>query len=387
MVASASQTRRSARETLPMTWLSGLIGSPKPLRWGVTSRRTVPRLALTFILRNLATLVENGVPLPQALATLARERSIRKHAGVLDAVRKSIESGEPFSAALRQFPNTFDDLVIHQIRVAERAGTLAATLHRLTDQLEKGSQLRAQILKKLAYPMVLMVAGCAAVTFMLMFVIPVFQETYAESKIPLPAITQAMIAASEIISSYAWLAPLGLAAGVLVWKQLRANAALALVIDRAVLRVPLVGNWLRDLAVLQFMDVLGNLLDSGFTVHEALGASSGSVGNLAVRHSIQELQQAIACGERFSRELDKQGTLFPPVASQLVMIGEKTGKLSKSVSHVREHLHREIERTTSAIVGVIEPVLTISLAVAIGVILLAVYLPMFDMIGAMNVQR
>jgi type IV pilus assembly protein PilC len=367
--------------------MSGIVDGAARLGSRTTSRPRIPRFALAFILRNLATLVENGVPLPQALATLARERAIRRHAGVLDAIRKSVESGQPFSAALREYPHTFDELMIHQLRVAERAGTLATTLFRLTEQLEKGFKLRGQILRKLAYPMVLMVAGCAAVTFMLMFVIPVFQETYAQSNIPLPMITQAMIEVSEVVSSYGWLVPLAVAAGVLAWKRLRKNPTFAMAIDRAVLQIPLFGNWFRDLAVLQFMDVLGNLLESGFTVHEALGASSGSVGNLAVRRSVEDLQQAIACGERFSRELDRQGTLFPPVASQLVMIGEKTGKLSKSVNHVREHLHREIDRTTTAIVGVIEPVLTISLAVVIGIILLAVYLPMFDMIGAMNVQR
>jgi type IV pilus assembly protein PilC len=386
MAVTATQSRR-APAGIPAGWLSGIIGGAARFRADGTIGSKIPRFALAFILRNLATLVENGVPLPQALATLARERAIRKHAGVLDAIRKSIESGQPFSTALREYPSTFDELMIHQLRVAERAGTLAATLYRLTEQLEKGYKLRTQILRKLAYPMVLMVAGFAAVTFMLMFVIPVFQETYAQSNIPLPMITQAMIAVSETVSSSGWLVPLGLAVGVLVWNRLRRNRAIALTVDRALLRIPLFGNWLRDLAVLQFMDVLGNLLESGFTIHEALGASSGSVGNLAVRRSVEDLQQAITCGERFSRELDRQGTLFPPVASQLVMIGEKTGKLSKSVNHVREHLHREIDRTTTAIVGVIEPALTISLAVVIGIILLAVYLPMFDMIGAMNVQR
>jgi len=152
------------------------------------------------------------------------------------------------------------------------------------------------------------------------------------------------------------------------------------------LRWPLFGNFFRDLAVLQFMDVLGNLLESGYTVVEALGGSVDAISNRAVRKSVAELQSAVTRGERFSRELDRQGDLFPPVVSQLVIVGEKTGNLAKASNFIREHLRREIERTTNILVGTIEPILTIGMACMIGMILLAIYLPMFDMIGAMNGQ-
>jgi type IV pilus assembly protein PilC len=154
--------------------------------------------------------------------------------------------------------------------------------------------------------------------------------------------------------------------------------------DRAILHMPLLGHWFRDLAVLQFMDVLGILLDSGYTVVEALGSSADAISNMAVKKSVQGLRDAVTRGERFSRELDKQGDLFPPVVSQLVIIGEKTGNLAKSTAFIRVHLRREIERTTNILVGTIEPILTIGMACVIGGILLAIYLPMFDMISAMN---
>lgn len=342
------------------------------------------RRELTFVLRNLATLIDNGLALPKALSTLARERALRKHSSMLDALRRKIETGETFSAALAGFPKIFNDVLVNQVRVGEKSGTLPAALGRIATQLEKSDQIRSQVTKKLAYPALLLVAGSAAVTFMLLFVVPIFEQTYAESKVPLPWITQALVEVGHFMKSVGWLFPLLIVAAVVTLKQMRSRKSSALAMDFALLRIPGIGPWLRDLSVLEFMDVFGNLLESGFNVVDALDVSAGSVRNRAVRGSIEQLQSAVTRGERFSRELDRQGDLFPPVVGQLVIIGEKTGNLAKATSHIREHLRREIERTTNILVGTIEPVLTISLAVVIGGILLAIYLPMFDMIGAMK---
>jgi len=346
----------------------------------------IKRHDLTFVLRNLATLVENGLSLPKALGTLARERSLSRYANVFETIRKKIESGENFSTALALFPRTFPNLLVQQIKVGERSGTLAATLDRVATQVENASNLRAKVLKKLAYPIILVSAGSLAVTFMLMFVIPIFQQTYKENKVPLPGITQFLIDFSGIMKSYGWIVPILVVGGLYGIRQGRKNAQFALKMDRSLLRWPLFGNFFRDLAVLQFMDVLGNLLESGYTVVEALGGSVDAISNRAVRKSVAELQSAVTRGERFSRELDRQGDLFPPVVSQLVIVGEKTGNLAKASNFIREHLRREIERTTNILVGTIEPILTIGMACMIGMILLAIYLPMFDMIGAMNGQ-
>ncbi|HZZ73518.1 MAG TPA: type II secretion system F family protein [Pirellulales bacterium] len=346
--------------------------------------RKIKKRDLTFVLRNLATLVENGLPLPKALATLARERTLKKYTAIFETIRRKIESGETFSNALSHFPRAFNKLMVQQIRVGERSGTLATTIDRVASQVEKASNLKAQVLKKLAYPIILVCAGGLAVTFMLLFVIPVFQKTYSEAKVPLPAITQVLIDLSSFLKSYA-LILLGLAvSGLVATIKLRKKPDFAYRMDRLILQLPILGAWFRDLAVLQFMDVLGILLDSGYTVVEALGNSIEAISNCAVKRSVSDLRDAVTRGERFSRELDRQGNLFPPVVSQLVIVGEKTGNLAKSTAFIREHLRREIERTTSIMVGTIEPVLTISMACMIGVILLAIYLPMFDMIGAMN---
>lgn len=347
----------------------------------------IPRLRrrdLAFILRNLATLVDNGLSLAKSLSTLARERSLRKHALLLETVCRRIETGTPFSDALALFPESFPAVLISQIHAGEKAGTLGSTLQRAASQLEKAGEVRSQVVRKLAYPAVLTVAGAAAVTFMLLFVIPVFDKTYSEAGIPLPWITRVMISAAHIAGRYGWILPLVTVVAVVLVRQLRKNPQMAASFDRQLLRMPLVGEWLRNIVVLQFMEVLGNLLEAGFNVADALRISTGAVGNQAMRRQVESLQAAVLRGERVSRELDKLGGAFPPVVSQLVMVGERTGNLAKATAGIREHLAREIEHQTNVLVGALEPILTLSLAAMIGVVLLAVYLPMFDMIGAMN---
>jgi type IV pilus assembly protein PilC len=154
--------------------------------------------------------------------------------------------------------------------------------------------------------------------------------------------------------------------------------------DAAILRAPVFGNWLRDIAVLQLMEVLGSLMEAGYNLAEALGEAGQAVSNRAIRQGVRDLQNAVRRGEKFSRELERHGETFPPIVSQLVIVGEQTGTLTRATSHIRDHLQREIERKTNIFVGTIEPTLTIGLAGAIAAILLAIYLPMFDMVNTIK---
>lgn len=346
----------------------------------------IRRQDLCFILTNLATLVENGLSIVKALGTLAKEKSLRKYATLLESLCGDIEAGETLSASLAAYPRVFDSVLVSQIRVAERAGTLAATLERVAGQLERATELRGQVLKKLAYPLVLMVMGTVAVTFMLMFVIPLFQETYSKSKIPLPMITQVLVGASHLASQYGWIIPITISGAFLTIKSLRNHPKFAAKVDRAILRIPIVGDFIRDFSVLRMMEVLSSLLESGFTLVESLKVCLGTIQNQAIREHVESLQLSVSQGERFSRELDLRASLFPPVVSQLVVVGEKTGHLAQCTAGICKHLRKEIERKTNTAVATIEPILTISLAAMIGTILLGIYLPMFDMVGVMSAR-
>ncbi|MDX1962081.1 MAG: type II secretion system F family protein [Pirellulales bacterium] len=337
-----------------------------------------------FIFRNIATLVENGLPLPKALETLIQERSLSRFAPMLGNIRQKVAGGDTFSAGLSLYPETFGEMFINQIKVGERSGTLPATIERIVYQLEHADNLKNQIIKKLTYPAILCVAGGASVAFMITFVVPTFEKTYQEAGAKLPAITEFLINCGWFAQHYGWFIVLVVMGLVLSLVFSRRHQRIRFWMDQQLLRVPILGDTLKNIAVLQFMEVLGNLMESGFTIVEALHSCARSINNLAVRRSVEQLHSAVLRGERFSQELERHDDLFPPIVKQLTIVGEKTGTLSKCTEHIRAHLRREVERTLSIMVGAIEPIMTLGLAAAIGTILLAIYLPMFDMIGTMG---
>ena len=181
----------------------------------------VKRRDLAFILRNLATLVGNGLVLPKSLGTLARERTVRKYADMLSGLQRKVEKGETFSSALAAYPRTFNDVLVNQIRAGEASGTLSAALKRVAKQVENANSVRSKVMRQLAYPMVLMVAGSLAVAFMLLFVIPVFEKTYEDANVPLPMVTQVLMSAGQCAYSYGWILPVALLATCLVLKRAR----------------------------------------------------------------------------------------------------------------------------------------------------------------------
>jgi len=290
-------------------------GSNEPEKLSVSKRD------LSYIVSNLAMLVGNGLALPRALATLEEERTLHRYFDLLSTLRRKIEAGESFSAALTHYPGVFSDLMVHQVRVGERSGTMAHTLQRIARQLERSNQLRSVIIKRLSYPGVVLCAGTCVVIFMLAFIIPVFQETYDKAKVPLPFITQSMIVGSDILLEYGWIAALAIMAAFFTWRRVRNRPAIARWVDGAILRIPLLGDWFRDIAVHQFVQVLSTMMESGFKVADALAISAGSVKNEEVRKAVDDLKTAVNRGERLSHELECHDKLFPPIVSQLVIIG------------------------------------------------------------------
>jgi type IV pilus assembly protein PilC len=377
-MAVGSSPLRAKKSATATTWW------PVRPRRGTKPQTKIKDRDLVFILRNLTTLTESGVSLPKALGTLAEEKALEKHRDMLQSIRRHLENGETFSSALTHYAATFDTVMVNQIKVGEHSGRLGETLTTIARHREEGHRLRSEIVRKLAYPALLVVMGGSVITFLLTYVIPVFEETYDKANVPLPFITKLLIAVGAATKSYG-LFVLGLAVvSFLVVRQLRKRADLAYKMDAKILSSPIFGHWLRDIAVLQLMEVLGSLMDAGYNLAEALGEAAQAVGNRAIRQSVRDLQNAIRRGEKFSRELESHGDMFPPIVSQLVIVGEQTGTLTTATRHIRDHLQREIERKTNLFVGLIEPTLTISLAGAIAAILLAIYLPMFDMVNTIK---
>jgi len=371
----------TAAQTADGNAMSDVLRKLHSIKLGSGGPRKVRSRELAYMMHTLSTLVGNGVSLPKAVRALSQEHALRAHAEMLQGIHRKLESGESLHAAAAEYPTTFDELTVHQLRIGERSGTIPQTLDRIAEQLAGANRLRRQIIKRLSYPGIVLIAGTGVIAFMLMFVVPVFQETYRKANVPLPGITQALVAVSNMVMQYGWIGLSAAAAAFLVWRWSRRQAAVAHRMDHLLLHIPLIGPWLRDIAVLQFMNVFATMLASGFKVVDALAASAGSVGNWAVRQAVGELQAAVVRGERLSRELERQEELFPPVVSQLVIVGEQTGKLAETSRQVVGQMEDRIRQRTDIVVGAIEPVLTIGMAASIGGLLLAIYLPIFDMIN------
>lgn len=348
--------------------------APKPIRL------KGPELAAMF--HNMTILLDAGLSLTQTLRTLADEETLRRHRPLLVSLYRDIEAGSSFSASLSKFSQSFSSMIIQQIKVAERTGELGKALKEIARQVEEGNDLRKKIVRKLSYPAVLILAGGAVSTFMLVFVVPQYEETYAESGAELPGITKVMLVAGNVLSEYGWLFPLIPVAMFFGLKAIRRNAQMSLTFDLWLLKLPVVGKLLRNVAAYEFVNVFGNLLDSGFTVAEAVRVGGEATRNLAVKQRIMMIYTAVISGAKLSTEVKKHAELFPAMVRQLMSVGEKQGDLRFAIGHMREHLRKEIERTTSAMVGTIEPVATIGLASVIGGIVLAIYLPMFDLISS-----
>lgn len=342
-----------------------------------------PRV-LTALIRNLVMLLENGLSLPRALSTLADEQSLKKYDWMLHGIRRKLETGASFSSCLADYPKTFTRIIIAQVEVGEKSGTIVDTLKRISTQFERSGDVRKKIMKRLSYPAMIMLAGAGLVVFMMTVVVPEFKSVFEESGSSLPWITQFVSQTSQFTFDWGWLVVLGVVASVVLFRQLRRRPDFATRTDRMFLKIPVLGLWIRDYAVLQFIDTAGVMMDAGFVPVEAIESSVPAVRNMAVRNVVARLATAIRRGERLSTELSNHPDMFPPTVSQLVVVGEQTGNLSSATQGVRSHLREQLESRIDTAVTMIEPVLTLALALLIGCIVMAIYMPMFGMLEAME---
>ena len=339
---------------------------------------------LTELIQSLALLVENGLSLPVALHTLAREPSLCRYAWMLHGLCRSLEAGRPLSAALAEYPRTFSRLMIGQIRVGEQSGSIVESLNRIGNQLERGGEIRGKIVKRLSYPAMIVLAGTGLVVFMMTVVVPQFESVFAESGTALPWVTRLVSQCSRLLFAWGWFAAVMAVSLGVALRWARRKESFAKATDRLLLSIPVIGNWIRDYAVLQFIDTTGIMMDSGFVPADAISASIDGISNRAVRQVIAELSAAVRRGQKFSDELSRRADMFPPTISQLVIVGEQTGRMSEATHGVRSKLRQQLESRIDTAVTLIEPILTLAMAVSIGFIVMAIYMPMLGMMDVMD---
>lgn len=334
---------------------------------------------LAELLRLLLMLLENGLSLPKALGSLAADRSMKKYAAVLTRCRLTIEAGGSLSSAMELYPRTFSPMQVQQIRIGEQSGSLERALARVCEQMERQVALRRRVLKKVSYPILITIAGAGLMIFMCVVVVPEFETVYASSGVDLPAVTQVVTTTSRFLLSWGWIAfPIGVVAAI-GWILARSRPKAARIMDSMLLRVPLLGPWIRDVAVLQFVEAISSMIECGYKPVDSVQVATECVHNREVRAAVNEVRRGMQRGEKLSDEVDKHQRFFSATLCQLIAVGEQSGEFAKAMRGTCEHLRERLETRVDTTVAMLEPTLTITLAAAIGGIVLSIYTPMFHM--------
>jgi type II secretory pathway component PulF len=334
---------------------------------------------LAELLRLLLMLLENGLSLPKALQSLAEDRSTRKFSHVLNRLRMTIEAGGTLSQGMQHYPKTFTQMQVQQIRMGEQSGAMERALARVCEQMERHVALRKRITNKVSYPILITVAGSGLMIFMCVVVIPEFETVYSGSGVDLPVVTHVVTGMSRMVIGWGWLTiPLSMLAAFL-WAFGRSRPLVARSMDAFFLKLPIVGPWLRDVAVLQFSEGILSMVECGYRPVEAVDVAADCVRNREVRAAVDDVRRGVQRGEKLSVELRKHENYFAATLCQLVGVGEQSGNFPKAMRGTCDHLRERLESRIDASVGMLEPTLTILLAIAIGGIVLSIYMPMFHM--------
>ena len=338
---------------------------------------------IVIFTRQFATMINSGLPLVQALDILAEQTENEALRKVIQEVLYDVESGNTLADAMGKHPKVFTELYVNMVAAGEAGGILDTILLRLATFLEKNDALVRKIKGAMIYPAVIFSVAGAAVAILLMFVIPTFQTMFASAGIPLPLPTRIVIAMSAFLQGYWWACIIGVVALVVGIRQTYQTDGGRLAIDRILLMLPILGDLQRKAAVARFTRTLGTLVSSGVSILEGLEITAKTSGNRVIHDAVMGSRASIAGGETISGPLKESG-VFPPMVVQMINVGEQTGGLDEMLSKIADFYDDEVDTAVEALLSALEPVMIVVLGVVVGGMIVAMYLPIFDMINAVQ---
>lgn len=365
-------------------------GAGKTLWATLTADRRKPEQArmsgrdLANLLNMSATLLENGMPLQKVLISLASDPSLRKHRKLLTKLHARMVEGSSLHAAFAGYPNAFPAAIVQQVKLGEASGNLTASLKRIVAQLESWLAIRSSLMQKLSYPALVLTAGSGLMTFMLTTVVPQFETIYAESKVDLPWVTSVVTSLSRTLGHNLWLLLAPFITILVIWFRVRSSAAARQRFDMVLTRIPVVGPFVRDIAVLQFIRSVHALSEAGFVPIDAIAGACNTVSNKHVRIQLEKMSSMLVHGTKLSFAMNALEHLIPSAVRQLIMVGEHSGNITRACEGACEFLQNRLQRRINGAMGLIEPLLTVGLATCIGWIVLAMYMPMFKMFDVLD---
>ncbi len=339
---------------------------------------------LQIFTRQLATMIDAGLPLVQCLDILANQTPNKIFARILGQVKATVESGSTFSEALRKHPRVFDDLYVNLVAAGEVGGILDTILNRLAQYIEKSVKLKGQIKSAMFYPVGILCVAIAVIAVMLVKVIPTFENMYKEmGHAELPAATKVVMSISHgfVNRWYVWFGGLfGLIFGTIFMRRTQRGKE---IFDRILLRTPVIGPTLRKIVVARFTRTLGTLLSSGVPILDALDICSRTAGNAVVQAGIARARDKIAEGHDMAGPL-AESRVFPSMVVQMIGVGEQTGAMDTMLQKIADFYEEEVDTAVSAMTSLIEPIMMAFLGVVVGGLIIAMYLPIFKLAGNIN---
>src|SRR6476659_2065914 len=338
---------------------------------------------IVIFTRQFSTMINAGLPLVQALDILAKQSENKALKDVTLAVVFDVESGHTVADALRKHPKAFSDLYVNMVAAGEAGGILDTILMRLATFLEKNDALVRKVKGAMIYPAVIMSVSAIAVVVLLIFVIPVFENMFGSVGLALPLPTRIVIGASRFLKAYWWMIGAIIIVGAYMFKKYYASPNGKLVVDRLMLKMPVLGDVLRKSAVSRFTRTLGTLISSGVSILEGLEITAKTAGNRVIQDAIMQSRSSIAGGDTIAQPLQKS-KVFPPMVISMIAVGEQTGGLDEMLSKIADFYDEEVDAAVSNLLSLLEPIMIVFLGVIVGGMVVAMYLPIFDMVNAVQ---
>ena len=331
--------------------------------------------------RQLATMITSGLPLADSLVVLQKQTENKELQEIIKQISEDIEGGTNFSTALAKRAGTFSAAYINVIKAGEASGTLDKVLLKLAETLEKDREFQGKIKGAFIYPAIILVAMSLVAAIILIFVVPKLSEVYKDLGIVLPLPTRILIALSGFLVKFWWLVIILIVVGVIALRRYRKTPEGALVVDRLLLKVPVMGKLNRDSSLTEFTRTLGALVAAGVPIIEALKIAGETATNATHRLALENVSSLVEKGISLSNALGREET-FPPLIAQMASVGEETGKMDEVLTKVSIFFEQEVEQEVKNLTTALEPIIMIVLGIMVGLLMISIILPIYSITSA-----
>ncbi|HEY2714302.1 MAG TPA: type II secretion system F family protein [Chthoniobacterales bacterium] len=350
-------------------------------------RKTIKPKVLAAYTRQLATLVDAGLPLLRGLSVLSRQERDPVLKATIQSLAESVQSGSTFSEGLGQHPRIFDRLYVNMVKAGELGGVLELVLGRLAEFQEKAQKVKNKVVAAMIYPAIVLVLAFGIMSFLMVFIVPTFQQIFHEmlGDKPLPAITNFVIGVSTGLKDHWFIILLALVALMTCYRFVTRTSKGRGVIDRFKLCMPLFGDLNRKTVISRFARTLGTLVTSGVPILQALNIARETAGNAIIADAISQVHDSVKEGDSIVQRLEASGA-FPPMVVSMIDVGEETGQLPEMLLKIAEVYDDEVDNSVAGLTSMLEPIMIVILALIVGTIVIALFMPLLSIIGGLQQQ-